>query len=515
MPSSNAVGICTTIGVLILTLRLLFRTRVPKGLKLPPGPHGDFLIGNLRDVPTKNEWETYSKWYKKHGDLVYLNVLGTSMLYVHSAEMAYELFERRSTIYSDRPMMPMLDLVGWSWAFTLMPYGERWRQHRHAFHRRMSSTEVTQYIPVQVKHAQSFEPDRNLLQRLHKSPSASDWELHIRHSIGASIMEITYGIDILPENDPYIATAEFAMKLGGTVGAPGSYLVNMIPLLRHLPEWFPGAGFKKKARIWRKTVTDMPTTPFQFVKKELLAGTAKPSLAATLLEEAYENAGDQEISKDEEELLTNVAGAVYGGGSDTLTSTLQIFIFAMILYPKAQLTAQRELDAVIGPNRLPSFEDRSSLPYVTALCKEVLRWHPVLATSMPHRLMQDDVVGQYFIPAGTMVLGNSWGILHSEAMFGPDTMAFKPERFLDAPDMKDPGVAFGFGRRACPGRAVAENGLFITIVSTLHVFNIVLPLGETSPDINAFTPGIFSRPLPFKCSFVPRSVAAEAMINQL
>jgi cytochrome P450 len=90
---------------------------------------------------------------------------------------------------------------------------------------------------------------------------------------------------------------------------------------------------------------------------------------------------------------------------------LEIFFFAMILYPEAQTTAQRELDAAIGPNRLPSFEDHSNLPYVEALCKEVLRWHPLMTTAVPHRLMQDDIVGQYFIPAGTMIVGNSWSVV--------------------------------------------------------------------------------------------------------
>ncbi|KAF8523756.1 cytochrome P450 [Hysterangium stoloniferum] len=507
MLSFNVVGIVTTVSALIVTFRLIFRRRVPKGLKLPPGPRGDFLIGNLRDVPSHHEWETYSEWHEKYGDLVYLNILGTSLLYVNSAEMAHELFDKRSAIYSDRPVVPMLELVGMNWSFAVMPYGERWRRHRHAFHQRLNSTVLNQYTPVQTKHA------RNLLQKLHKFPD--NWELLIRHSIGAVIMEITYGIDVLPENDPYIATAEFANGLGARISAPGSYLVNTIPQLKRLPEWFPGAGFQKKAKIWKKRVMDMPIVPFQWVKKELAAGTAKPSLTATLLEDAYANAEDHMISESEEELIRNMAGVIYGGGADTTTSTLEIFILAMILYPAAQLTAQEELDAVIGPNRLPSFEDRSRLPFVVALCKEVLRWHPLATTAVPHRLMQDDVVGQYFIPAGTMVLGNAWGILHSEAMYGPDTMEFKPERFLHAPDMKDPAAAFGFGRRACPGRVMAESGLFIAVASILHVFNIVLPRGAPPPDGNAFTPGLFSRPTPFKCSLVPRSIAAEALIKQL
>jgi hypothetical protein len=46
--------------------------------------------------------------------------------------------------------------------------------------------------------------------------------------------------------------------------------------------------------------------------------------------------------------------------------------------------------------------------------------------------------------------------------------------------------------RACPGRGMAENGLFIAVASILHVFNIVLPRGAPPPDSNAFIPGTFS-----------------------
>lgn len=49
----------------------------------------------------------------------------------------------------------------------------------------------------------------------------------------------------------------------------------------------------------------------------------------------------------------------------------------MTLYPEVQKTAQAELDAVIGSDRLPSFSDRPQLPYLEAVLKEVLRWNPV------------------------------------------------------------------------------------------------------------------------------------------
>ena len=51
-----------------------------------------------------------------------------------------------------------------------------------------------------------------------------------------------------------------------------------------------------------------------------------------------------------------------------------MFIYTMTLFPDKQAKAQQELDAVVGSNRLPSFSDRSSLPYVEAMFQEVLRY---------------------------------------------------------------------------------------------------------------------------------------------
>ena len=57
---------------------------------------------------------------------------------------------------------------------------------------------------------------------------------------------------------------------------------------------------------------------------------------------------------------------------------MQALFLAMVLYPEVQKKAQEEIDAVMGPNRLPDFEDRPSLPYINAIVKELMRWHLVL-----------------------------------------------------------------------------------------------------------------------------------------
>ena len=57
---------------------------------------------------------------------------------------------------------------------------------------------------------------------------------------------------------------------------------------------------------------------------------------------------------------------------------MQTLFLAMILYPEVQKKAQAEIDAVVGPNRLPDFEDRHSLSYIDAIVKETMRWHLVV-----------------------------------------------------------------------------------------------------------------------------------------
>lgn len=80
----------------------------------------------------------------------------------------------------------------------------------------------------------------------------------------------------------------------------------------------------------------------------------------------------------------------------------------MAMHPDVQKKAQAELDAVIGPRRLPLYSDRSSLPYIDAILKETLRWQPVIPLAVAHRSTADDEYRGWFIPKGALVVANSW-----------------------------------------------------------------------------------------------------------
>ena len=101
------------------------------------------------------------------------------------------------------------------------------------------------------------------------------------------------------------------------------------------------------------------------------------------------------------------------------------FLLAMLLYSEAQVRAQKEIDSVVGQGRLPDFCDRPQLPYITAIMKEVLRWHTptpqgsafillhgaksnLFNAGIPHLLTRDDHYRDYVLPAGCIVIGNIW-----------------------------------------------------------------------------------------------------------
>ncbi|RFU27553.1 hypothetical protein B7463_g8777, partial [Scytalidium lignicola] len=153
-----------------------------------------------------------------------------------------------------------------------------------------------------------------------------------------------------------------------------------------------------------------------------------------------------------------------------------------------------------------------------AVMKETHRWHPVAPMGLPHTSITEDTYRDYRIPKGAMMFPNIWWFTHDPAVYA-DPMAFRPERFLESPIHKpepDPrSFIFGFGRRICPGRYVADNALFITIAQTLAVFKIEKPVENgkvVEPDIK-FEPGMVSHPVPYRISIRPRSKVHEELMK--
>jgi cytochrome P450 len=469
----------------------------------PPGPPGEFLIGNLRQVPHKYAWSTFTEWGRKYGPLTYLEAAHKPLLIINRHEVAIELLEKRAAIYSDRPRFVMTsELCGLSWGTAVLGYGPVLKKHRQMLTQALNPRAVqTDFVPLQERNTYKFA--RSLLD------DPANFYRTVHRLSGEIIQTITYGA-CYDGNTDLVELGAANMVVFGKASA--GYLVDLVPFLRHIPDWFPGAQFKRDAKEWRAITKAAMCEPFAMVKRQRATGEAvKTTFTSTLLDRNEETGG----GLAGEEVIAGTAASLFGGGSDTLAGTTLTFILAMTRYPGVQAKAQAEIDRVIG-TRCPTLADKASLPYLGAILLETLRWHPVAPIGIPHRLVQDDIYSGYLIPSGTQVIVNVWGILHDESRF-PDPFEFRPERYLplveggvDAQTAIDPWtISFGYGRRVCPGVHVAQSGLWMALAMLLSSFNIK---PKTDPRTGKllvpeaeWTGDFLSHPKPFECDITPRS----------
>jgi len=257
----------------------------------------------------------------------------------------------------------------------------------------------------------------------------------------------------------------------------------------------------------------MTNIPFDIVKNALRSGTATPCLVPSLLE-ARDSSDKQENAAEEEEDIKWAAANLYGGGEDTTLGVMEAFILAMLRHPEVYEKAQEEIDRVVGNERLPTLNDKEALPYLDCVLKELLRWNPPAPLGIPHRLMEDDVYRGYHIPRGAIVLSNIYAILRA----CPQPDIFRPERFMEDPGILDPReVAFGYGRRVCPGRYLAELSIWYLVANITATFKISRVVDNEGKEVTPpfdFISGLIRHPKPFSCSISPRSERAISLIHQ-
>lgn len=296
-----------------------------------------------------------------------------------------------------------------------------------------------------------------------------------------------------------------------------TWAVDIFPILQHLPEGLPATSFKKQGREWRRLLQTTQDVPYLFVQKKMSKGTHEQSFVSSLLREdgIFDSDTKNDYSEDD---IKKTALVMYGGGADTTASALHSFILAMILFPDVQKKAQAEIDSVVGRDRLPDFGDRDRLPYINGVVKEAFRWLHVAPLGVAHRTDEDISYQGFDIPKGSYLLPSIWWFLHDPHTY-LDPSSFEPDRYSSPRNEPDPtDEAFGYGRRICPGRFLADESLFITIARLLATFDIKMAADESGNEVApqiATTSGLICRPVDFPYSIKPRNEQSMHLIRSV
>nr|BAK09482.1 cytochrome P450 [Postia placenta] len=478
-------------------------TRRHTNQTLPPSPPPLPLLGNLHIFPTKDVHYQFTKWARQYGEIYTLYLGPTTAIVLTSPLAIQQILEKNSALTSDRPDNYIARLVtGDDHNLVLAHYTDTWRSLRRGAHGILTAQACLDHLAIQ--QAEAVQLSHDLLT------DPGGFATSIRRYSFSVIMSVLYGKRVPRYASPE-ATALFKMlELWVNILSPGAHpLIEMFPALRCIPG--PFASWRRLCKKVRIIQRQLYFGLLDEVEARSDQGNGNGCFMETVCARAQEWGLDRELTG-------YLGGVLIEAGSDTTSAFIQTLVLLLVAHPQVQRKAQVELDAVVGTDRMPILEDLEDLPYVRAVILETHRYRPVAPLAVPHAATAGFNYGQYTIPKGAILFVNTYGVFHDETIF-KDPETYNPSRFLENPEKeKLLDLAFGAGRRVCPGMNLARNSIAINTMNLLWGFDFMKARDATGamiePDVWDYSEGVATCPNPFKCDINPRSRHHEEIVRR-
>ncbi|KAJ0420303.1 putative cytochrome P450 oxidoreductase [Aspergillus carlsbadensis] len=487
--------------------------------RMPPGPPCLPVLGNLHQFPLRDFHRKFQQWADTYGPITCLKTGSQTLMLLNEPRVVRDLIEKRGAAYAARPDWFIRHFNG-NLNIAFRDNDDVWRRMRKMYHVRLNVTVSNRYIPYQT-----FD-SLQLLNDMLDSPE--NFSLHIQRFTTSVASTVLYGWRTASAEQGYVK--DLIEWMDKTSEVANLQLADFYHFLRPLYRLLPTAlsPYKQKLATVREIENRLFYRLMEDAKAKIAAGKTYPSfIRDMLLSKASGDDHDEDRLSEVE--IAQQAGHGFGAASDTQWNSMLGLIKAMVLYPEAQAAAHAEIDRVVGPDRMPVWEDRANLPHVRAVIEEALRWMPTtLSAAVPHSLKRDDEYNGWAIPANSVIMMNVWALNNHVAKDGRPR-EFDPSRHaatstlnenygIDADSSKRPHFTFGAGRRVCPGFHVAQRGLFIATARLLWAFRFERALDETGRPVpierDAVTAGLIVRPVAFPCVITPRSDGRVSKIRE-
>ncbi|POO01870.1 Cytochrome P450, E-class, group I [Trema orientale] len=465
--SSVLLAIVITTTISILSRR---RKSLGHGPKLPPGPPGWPIIGNLFDLGSMPH-RSLADLRPKYGEVVWLKLGAINTMAVLSSRAAAELFRHHDLSFATRALTETSRAHDYHLSsVALAPYGAYWRVMR-----RLMTTEM--FVGRRVGETAPLRR-RCVDQMLTwiEEEKAEAAAVHVARFVFLMTFNLLGNVmlsrDLVDPNSE--DGSEFFRAMNGLMEWSGH--VNLADLFPWLSRVDPQGLMRKMERDMGKAIE----IGSKFVrermneKKEESTNEKTKDLLDVLLE--FEGSGKDEPSKLSERQMNIFILEVFFAGTETVSSSIEYAMTELLLNPDAmaKAKAKAELSQVVGSGLKLEEADIDKLPYLQAVVKESLRLHPPIPLLVPRKATNDTVFMGYFVPKNTQVFVNAWAIGRDPEVWN-DASSFKPERFLDSNlDYRGQNyeyIPFGAGRRICAGLPLAQCLLHFVLGSLIHHFD--------------------------------------------
>ncbi|PTQ47889.1 hypothetical protein MARPO_0007s0252, partial [Marchantia polymorpha] len=419
-----------------------------------PGPRGWPVIGHLPLLHRKKiVHQTLMNLAQKYGPLYELRLGMLKVLVISSPDLAKEILKIQDASFADRPFTIIGELIGYQRKDIIFsPTDDHWRFMRKLGSEFMSS----KAIQKQQHHAIFFSPIVLGSKGIELREELLDMMLTLipQMLLGKSLITGKSVAKSIESNGMKKLTQVFKDLAKSDLFVLG----DCFPFLR----WLDVGGAEARLVKLHRELDNILSDAMNALRREAPHAASGPMLDANFVD-----------------LLI--------AGIDSTSITIEFGMAELMRNPDVKEKLVKELDELVGRERLVEESDLVNLKYLKMVIKETFRLHPPVPVLLPRKSMEPATVAGYKVPKNLQVLINSDAIQRSPESWD-DPTSFRPERFANNPvDVKGQDfclLPFGAGRRQCPGMGIGGLMVEITLATFLQILEFSLPAGLKPEDVD-------------------------------
>ncbi|XP_019179028.1 PREDICTED: cytochrome P450 CYP736A12-like [Ipomoea nil] len=444
--------------------------------KLPPGPRGLPIIGNLHMLG-HTPHRALNDLSKKYGPIMFLKLGSVPTVVISSPSAAELVLKTHDNVFSDRPRLDAVEHITNSYKGMLFspPYSPDWRKtKKFSIQQLLNAAKIESFAGVRREEVGA------LLASI-KTAAAGGEVVDLSEMVGELIENVTYKMLFGFRNEKKYGLKRIVHEVTALMGAFN--IAEYVPFVKP----FDLQGLYKRMKAVRKAKDNLVGEIINKHEEDARNGTKKGNMdfVDMMLSSKIFSSAD----KLDQENIKSLLFELIIGAIDTSCTWIEWTMAELLRSPGAMRRLQDELEANVGLDRMVEEKDLPKLQYLEMVIKETGRLHPPAPLLIPRELMEDIEINGYHIPKKSRVIVNAWAIGRDSSIW-PNINAddFIPERFIDS-DVNILGhdfvlLPFGYGKRMCPGAKLGLLNVKLIVSHLAHGFNWELPKGRSPSEMD-------------------------------